>query len=175
MNGFHERLSRLSRLPYSPRELAAPWGGGILIGTMVCRPGWLTVFAAFVAGAPGWAASKGSIRSCQGPERVPRLDSYRGIAPQMEFYVDVKWKEPGEFVPIAPVKMPYHHSSRLEWTNLERWPALRQRHGAVLRFRFKCLAAKIEKVPNQYRWWAAYSAEIEDVCLAPIAIAPAPG
>jgi hypothetical protein len=34
----------------------------------------------------------------------------------------------------------------------------------LLRFRFNFLAAQIEEVPNQYRWWATYSAEIEGVC-----------
>jgi hypothetical protein len=138
---------------------------------MVHRTGWLAMVATLLAtllatlgvGAPGWTAEKGHVESCTTPERVPRLDSYVGIAPQSEFYVDVKWEEPGGFVPATPIKMPLHHSSRLEWTNLEQWPVLRQRREQVLRIRFKYLG---EKIPDQNRWSVTYSAEIEDICLA---------
>lgn len=147
----------------------APAQRGTLTGTMVHRTGWLAILATLGVGAPGWTAEKGHVESCTTPERVPRLDSYLGIAPRSEFYVDVKWEEPGGFVPATPIKMPLHHSSRLEWTNLKQWPTLRQRHERVLRIRFKYLGAKIEKIPDQNRWSATYSAEIEDICLAPSA------
>lgn len=87
--------------------------------------------------------------------------------PLKEFYVDVKWEEPGGFVPATPNKLPLRQSSRLEWTNLEQWSALRQRNEQALRIRFKYLGAKIEMVPGQNRWSAIYSAEIDDICLAP--------
>ena len=140
-----------------------------LAGTMVHRTGWLVILATLGVGAPGWTAENGHVKSCTAPEHVPRLDSYFGIAPQSEFYVDVRWEEPIGFVPATPIKMPLHHSSRLEWTNLEQWLVLRQRHEQVLRIRLKYLGAEIKKVPDQYRWSATYSAEIEDICLAPSA------
>jgi hypothetical protein len=149
----------------------APAQRGTLAGTMVHRIGWLAILVTLLAtlglGAPRWAVGKGHVESCSTPERVPRLDSYIGIAPQSEFYVDVKWEKPGGFVPTTPIKMPLHHSSRLEWTNLEQWPVLRQRHEQVLRIHFKYLGAKIEKIPDRNRWSATYSAEIEGICLAP--------
>ena len=113
------------------------------------------------------AAPQAAIKPCGDRERLPKLESYVGIKPQTRFYVDVKWQPPSWFVPVRYIAMPYHQSSRIEWTNLDKWPALEYSHDATLRFRFRYLSAEIQKVPNQHRWWATYSAEIESICVPP--------
>jgi len=134
----------------------------------------LTLLVVAALGASARAASSVVFRPCEVPERAPKLETYTGIAPLDTFYVDVQWEEPEGFVPVAPIGRPLHHSSRLQWTNGEMWPSLRQAHPGPLRFRFKVLAAKTDKVPAQNRWWATYSAEIEDVCTPPRVTTPAP-
>ena len=106
------------------------------------------------------------MRPCEASEVLPRLDSYESLVVRAKFYVDVQWNESAaDFTPVATIRMPPHHSSRLRWTNLKAWPALGQRHGQVLRFRATYLTADIRRVPSQSRWWATYDAALDDVCL----------
>jgi len=110
------------------------------------------------------AAAPNGLATCQDPEPFPRLDAYHGAKSQNRFYVDVRWSG-AEFVPVETIAMPRHHSSRLEWTNRDRWPSLAQGYGGVLRFRGRHLTSTIEKVPGQHRWWATYRVELEGVCI----------
>ncbi|HEX2658991.1 MAG TPA: hypothetical protein VHU40_11995 [Polyangia bacterium] len=116
----------------------------------------------------------GDLRRCEAPESLPRLDSYGSLVERAKFTVDVQWNEgAGDFVPVASLGMPSHHSSRLRWTNLKAWPELKRRHAEVLRFRATYLTVDLQKVPHQSRWWATYDATIDEVCLPkPSAVAP---
>jgi len=112
------------------------------------------------------------VKSCEAPEVLPRLDSYESLVARAKFYVDVQWNErAADFTPVASIRMPPHHSSRLRWTNLKTWPALGQRPTQVLRFRATYLTADIQKVRDHSRWRATYDAAIDEVCL-PAATAP---
>jgi hypothetical protein len=67
-----------------------------------------------------------------------------------------------EWRTVVPLRLPFHHAARIEWTNLRGFP---QRNKAKnddcqRRIIFKVLARETVKVPGQYRWNTTYQCRI---------------
>lgn len=99
------------------------------------------------------------------PSGVSQLTDYGSVRDGARYHVIVeRHGQNGEWWPHRQPKMPHHHSSRLEWTNLVEHPELAAATSGRLRFSFELVSHKIEPVPSQHRWRAEYRARVESVC-----------
>ena len=93
------------------------------------------------------------------------LEDYGTVQDGKRYHVIVKrHAENGEWWPEKLPRMPRHHGSRLQWTNLVEHPELSAATSHRLRFTFELLSHKIEHVPSQHRWRAEYRAKLDSVC-----------
>jgi hypothetical protein len=63
---------------------------------------------------------------------------------------------------VVPLRLPFHHAARIEWTNLPEFPQLDKAKGNDCKRRivFKVVALKTTKVAGQYRWNTTYQCRI---------------
>lgn len=68
----------------------------------------------------------------------------------------------GEWRTVVPLKMPRHHATRIEWLNLEDYPALAQPEprSQPRQIVFTVVRRETYKVAGQYRWNTIYYCRI---------------
>jgi hypothetical protein len=100
---------------------------------------------------------------------TPALTDFQDVEAGRRFWVDVAHDErAGEWLPVASIRMPHHHASRIEWRNLDAFPAIAAARSGRLRFFFVVTARDVRQVPGRHEWRATYTATLTDVCaLAP--------
>jgi len=101
---------------------------------------------------------------CPGPA-VPRLESYLDVR-----IPDVYWLEmnhgSGGWEPAQHLRMPLHHATRLDLTNLADFPHLAAGVTGPVRLVIEITARDIEHDPARATWFATYHARIVEVCPA---------
>jgi hypothetical protein len=67
-----------------------------------------------------------------------------------------------EWRAVVPLRVPFHHAARIEWTNLPEFPQLNKakRDGCRRRIIFKVIARETVKVAGRYRWNTTYQCRI---------------
>jgi hypothetical protein len=88
----------------------------------------------------------------------PIVLPYQGSLEPGRMYSDTyDYLKPNEVFLSSPLKMPFHHAGRLEWTNADDFPQLR-RHGRK-HIIFRVVSLDITKIGSN-RWNSIYSCEI---------------
>jgi hypothetical protein len=67
-----------------------------------------------------------------------------------------------EWRTVVPLRIPFHHAARIEWTNLSDFPQLNQAKNVDCKRRivFKVIAQEAVKVAGRYRWNTTYECRI---------------
>jgi hypothetical protein len=63
---------------------------------------------------------------------------------------------------VVKLRVPYHHAARIEWVNLDEYPALGtpERRSRRQRIQFEMVSREVAKVSGQDRWNTTYSCRI---------------
>lgn len=67
-----------------------------------------------------------------------------------------------EWRAVVPLRLPFHHAARIEWTNLRQFPQLNKAKNddCLRRIIFRVVARETVKVFGQYRWNTTYQCSI---------------
>ncbi|MEZ4359967.1 MAG: hypothetical protein R3B48_07300 [Kofleriaceae bacterium] len=95
---------------------------------------------------------------------VPRLEGYEGVRIPGTYWVDLVFNGV-EWSPATYLRMPHHHATRLELTNVLAFPSLLARQTERVRFVVEITSREIRQVLDRREWRATYYARIVDVCV----------
>lgn len=105
--------------------------------------------------------------NCNQPEERPsQLTSFISASENSQYWINViSCNDSTGWCMADTPRMPMHHSSRIEWNNINEFPQLHGLRDQSLRFAFTYLSRDIEHVTGQHRWRATYFARIDNICI----------
>jgi hypothetical protein len=98
------------------------------------------------------------------PPAVAKLASYLDVRVPDVYWIEMVHGDHG-WVPSETLRMPYHHATRLELTNLDGFPQLAGGAAGRVRFVVEITARDIRHDPDRATWFTTYHARILESCV----------